>query len=320
MATYIRQLSDNAGNNILPATRSEAVYMSDDTTLQDLVASSGVVKKAQGDKNGKDITSYISGLSVSGRTITFTKGDGTDDTITTQDTTYQNATTGAAGLMSAADKTKLDSIEENANNYTHPSHSAAGEGLYKVTVDNLGHVTATKAVQKGDITALGIPGQDTTYSEFAGSTAGLVPSADTGDAGKYLKADGTWGTPENTTYTNASQSAAGLMSADDKKKLDGIETGANKYTHPSYDDQPSGLYKVTVDATGHVSAVTPVVKNDITALGIPAQDTTYQNASQSSAGLMSAADKTKLDNIPSNSLGYVEGWGKAAEDLPELSA
>ena len=29
MATYIRQLTDNAGNNILPATRAEGVYFHD---------------------------------------------------------------------------------------------------------------------------------------------------------------------------------------------------------------------------------------------------------------------------------------------------
>lgn len=35
----------------------------------------------------------------------------------------------------------------------------------------------------------------------------------------------------DTTYSAASQSAAGLMSADDKKKLDGIAAGANNYTY-----------------------------------------------------------------------------------------
>ena len=39
--------------------------------------------------------------------------------------------------------------------------------------------------------------------------------------------------------------------------------------------QSSGLYKVTVDAEGHVSATEAVEKADITGLGIPAQDTTY---------------------------------------------
>ena len=41
------------------------------------------------------------------------------------------------------------------------------------------------------------------------------------------------------------------------------------YTHPSYTARASGLYKVTVDSTGHVSAATAVTKSDITALGIP---------------------------------------------------
>ena len=37
----------------------------------------------------------------------------------------------------------------------------------------------------------------------------------------------------------------------------------------------SGLYKITTNAEGHVTAATAVAKADITGLGIPAQDTTY---------------------------------------------
>lgn len=37
---------------------------------------------------------------------------GQDGTINATDTTYENATTTEAGLMSAADKTKLDGLEE----------------------------------------------------------------------------------------------------------------------------------------------------------------------------------------------------------------
>lgn len=37
------------------------------------------------------------------------------------DTTYSNATTSVSGLMSSADKTKLNGIAANANNYTHPT-------------------------------------------------------------------------------------------------------------------------------------------------------------------------------------------------------
>ena len=83
----------------------------------------------------------------------------------------------------------------------------------------------------------------------------------------------------------------------EKTKLAGIAEGANTYVHPSYTAKTSGLYKVTVDATGHVSAVAAVTKGDITALGIPGQDTTYPEATTAKAGLMSAADKSKLDGM-----------------------
>ena len=68
------------------------------------------------------------------------------------------------------------------------------------------------------------------------------------------------------------------------------------YTHPSHTAKSSGLYKITVDSLGHVSAATAVAKSDITGLGIPAQDTTYSAATTSAAGLMSATDKAKLNN------------------------
>ena len=59
----------------------------------------------------------------------------------------------------------------------------------------------------------------------------------------------------------------------------------------------SGLYKITTNAQGHVTAATAVAKADITGLGIPAQDTTYSAATTSKNGLMSSSDKTKLNGI-----------------------
>ena len=97
----------------------------------------------------------------------------------------------------------------------------------------------------------------------------------------------------------ATASVAGLMSAADKTKLDGVAAGANKYTHPSATAYAAGLYKVTVNELGHITSAVPVTKADITALGIPGTDTdtTYAPATVTLAGLMSAADKTKLDTI-----------------------
>ena len=82
-----------------------------------------------------------------------------------------------------------------------------------------------------------------------------------------------------------------------KDKLNGIEAGANKYVHPTHTAAASGLYKTTVDEEGHVTNTIPVTKDDITGLGIPAQDTTYDEATTAKAGLMSDADKTKLDGM-----------------------
>ena len=62
----------------------------------------------------------------------------------------------------------------------------------------------------------------------------------------------------------------------EKNKLATIAEGANKYVHPTYTVQSSGLYKITVDSTGHISSVVPVTKDDIVALDIPAQDTVYK--------------------------------------------
>ena len=96
----------------------------------------------------------------------------------------------------------------------------------------------------------------------------------------------------------ATASTAGAMSAADKAKLDGIAEGANNYTHPAHTAHESGLYKVTVDAQGHVSGAEAATKEDITGLGIPAQDTTYQPAVADGAdGLLTGADKAKLDGV-----------------------
>lgn len=66
-----------------------------------------------------------------------------------------------------------------------------------------------------------------------------------------------------------------------KTKVDAIPAS------PKYTDTITSI-------NGKTGAIT---KADITALGIPGTNTTYEVASQSSNGLMSAADKKRLDNI-----------------------
>lgn len=104
---------------------------------------------------------------------------------------------------------------------------------------------------------------------------------------------------ESVTIPEATETTAGLMPPSAVKKLKGIAEGANKYTHPSHTAQTSGLYKITVDSLGHVTAVSAVQKSDITALGIPSSNTTYGLASASSNGLMSSTQYSKLSGIES---------------------
>ena len=75
--------------------------------------------------------------------------------------------------------------------------------------------------------------------------------------------------------------------------IDGAENVV--YTHPdsAAGAKTAGLYNITTDKFGHVTAATAVVKGDITKLGIP--DNT--DATQSLHGLMSTTDKKKLDGM-----------------------
>lgn len=137
--------------------------------------------------------------------------------------THSEATTSSHGMMSAADKTKLNGIAAGANDYSHPTSSGNK------------HIPAGGASGQilrwaSDGTAQWGNDNNTTYSAMKGASAtangstGLVPAPTMGNQGKYLRADGTWQTPPdtNTTYGTATQSANGLMSAADKKKLDNL--------------------------------------------------------------------------------------------------
>ncbi len=150
--------------------------------------------------------------------------------------TVTTGTTPSASITGEVEDLKLNLVlpDGQGTTYTHPTHTPHASGLYKVTVDELGHVTDAVAAKKEDITALGVPGQDTTYGVFGGATAaaagssGLVPAPGSENAGKYLKGDGTWSTPPGTEYDDATEESHGLMTAADYTKLKGVEAEANK--------------------------------------------------------------------------------------------
>lgn len=116
-------------------------------------------------------------------TVTFQAGDyiqftldSTGDKITVK-AVIPDVTTSAHGLMTAADKIKLNGIAENANNYSHPGGGGANksQGLYKFSTDATSHVTNVVSVALKDLTDLGVAPKDN--PEFTGTPT--APTAGT---------------------------------------------------------------------------------------------------------------------------------------------
>ena len=84
------------------------------------------------------------------------------------------------------------------------------------------------------------------------------------------------------------------MSAADKEKLNGVAAGANAYSHPGYTARSSGLYKITVDSTGHISDVTAVTKADITALRLAIYEIQYDEDVPAGVAVNEAVELAKL--------------------------
>lgn len=134
--------------------------------------------------------------------------------------------------FSAAYKAKLDDIANGANNYSHPTSSGNKHIPAGGSAGQILRWSSDGTAQWGN-------DNNTTYSAFKGATSsaaggsGLVPAPAATNATQYLRGDGTWATPPDTKYNNASTSSAGLMSSGDKAKLDGIAANANNYAHPT---------------------------------------------------------------------------------------
>lgn len=104
------------------------------------------------------------------------------------------ATTENNGLMSSADKAKLDGIEAGANNYTHPVYEAKQAGLYRISVDNTGHVAAADKMTSEELAAEGVSPADHTHNlgelvDTLETSADAVEDADTVMVGAIVTSD-----------------------------------------------------------------------------------------------------------------------------------
>lgn len=211
-------------------------------------------------------------------------------------TTYSNATTEVSGLMSTSDKSKLDGITSSADAVsfsgvlssgtkigtitingtntdiyaptarTYPTYSQATSstlGLVKIGYPESGKNYPVELNSSGQM-YVNVPWTDnnTTYGLATTSANGLLKQL-SGNTSQYMRGDGTWATPPNTTYS--------LVGANGSTGL--IKNGSS-----------------ITNASGYTAC--PIIG------GVPYyKNTTYSAATASSSGLMSASDKSDFDGI-----------------------
>lgn len=219
----------------------------------------------------------------------------------TNNITLPAATQSAAGVMTAADKVKLDVTLPNLINSNKPN-------IDNYTVNGF-KISTNPVLDGADIKITG-------YTKP--STTGALAAADSvnGALGKLEKKLDNEVTNRTNAVSNLTNTVNSNKSTIDNYTINGAKISTNpkitvtvggsgnavttasfsgtvltltkgatynNYSHPagSGASKSTGLYKFSTDSTSHISGVTAVTKSDITALGIPSSDTntTYTFAS-----------------------------------------
>lgn len=210
-----------------------------------------------------------------GKQASFLRGDGT--WVVPTNTTYAKANTSTLGLV-------MIGYAENGKNYpveldgsgkmfvnvpwtdTNTTYSVVGANGSTGLVKNGSTVTSASGYTACPIIS-GIPyykDTNTTYANMKAATAsaagaaGLVPAPAAGKQASFLRGDGTWVVPTNTTYGLASTTANGLL-----RQLNGSTSSFMR---------------------GDGTWATP-------------PNTTYAVANESTNGLMAAADKKTMNRL-----------------------
>ena len=155
-----------------------------------------------------------------------------------------NATQSSDGTMSAADKTKLDGIETAADVTDTTNVVASLTAGDNITIAADGTVAASG----GEITVQDEGVDLSTAATTLNFTGNGVVASGTG-AAKTINI-----TDTNTTYSDATTSAAGLMSASDKTKLDGIEASADVTDTTNVVASLTAGTNITIAGDGTISA------------------------------------------------------------------
>lgn len=232
-------------------------------------------------------------------------GGGSVDTVYIGSTEYAPDANGKVTLPTYPTTLPASDVYSWAKASTKPSYTASEVGAIATTAKGANNGVA-ELDSSGKVPSSQLPSYVDDVLEYSAKAS--FPA--TGETGKIYVDTSTnltyrW---SGSAYTEISPSLALGETSSTAYRGD---RGKDAYNHATDSSRlttatASGLYKVAATAQGHIASLTAVVKSDITGLGIPAQDTTYSNATTSKAGLMSSTDKTKLNGIANgaNKIGY----------------
>ena len=252
-----------------------------------------------------------------GKQASFLRGDGT--WVVPTNTTYAKANTSTLGLV-------MIGYAENGKNYpveldssgkmyvnvpwtdTNTTYGVVGANGSTGLVKNGSTVTSASGYTACPIVS-GVPyykDTNTTYANMKAATAsvagaaGLVPAPAAGEQTSFLRGDGTWVVPTNTTYGLASTSANGLLrqlngSTSNFMRGDGTWATPPNTTYAVANESTNGLMaaadKKTVNRLIGVNTVTtlanlPITKRSITATLSAATTLSVQSGMQVGEELM----------------------------------
>lgn len=307
--------SGKAGLVPAPAAGAQAKYLRGDGTWQ--TPPNTTYSNMGGATSSAAGSAGLVPAPTAGKQTSFLRGDGT--WVVPTNTTYAKANTTTLGLV-------MIGYTENGKNYpveldssgkmyvnvpwtdTNTTYGVVGANESTGLVKNGSTVTSASGYTACPIVG-GIPyykDTNTTYANMKAATAsaagaaGLVPAPAAGKQTSFLRGDGTWVVPTNTTYGLASTTANGLLrqlngSTSSFMRGDGTWATPPNTTYAVADESTNGLMaaadKKTMNRLIGVNTVTtlanlPISKRSITATLSSATTLSVQSGMQIGEELM----------------------------------
>lgn len=315
MGAATSSAAGKAGLVPAPAAGAQGKYLRGDGTWQ--TPPNTTYSNMGGATSSATGTSGLVPAPAAGKQASFLRGDGT--WVVPTNTTYAKANTSTLGLV-------MIGYAENGKNYpveldgsgkmyvnvpwtdTNTTYGVVGANGSTGLVKNGSTVTSASGYTACPIVS-GVPyykDTNTTYANMKAATAsaagaaGLVPAPAAGKQTSFLRGDGTWVVPTNTTYGLASTTANGLLrqlngSTSSFMRGDGTWATPPNTTYAVANESTNGLMaaadKKTVNRLIGVNTVTtlanlPISKRSITATLSAATTLSVQSGMQIGEELM----------------------------------